>query len=142
MTSRVSSVPHAGSQARLLRQHGCRTPNIATRERRAGKAIHPARDSTAGAVRLREVISFIADRLYARDQPGQLQPTPWLVSTAAAAAVLPHSKRCNTARRAGKDTHPARDGTIDDRQRCSLPYRHDMLSLAIGKRSVACVTVR
>jgi len=49
VTRMGNGVPRAGSWARLVRQHGCRTPNCATRAWRAGTAIHQARDSTAGA---------------------------------------------------------------------------------------------
>jgi len=47
MASQFNRVPRAGHEARLAWQHGCRTPNAATRAWRAGKATNPARDGTA-----------------------------------------------------------------------------------------------
>ncbi len=57
-------------------------------------------------------ISFIPDRLYdrneyiqyPRDQPGQRRATHRIVCTAAAAAWLPHSKRCDTCVASGQGT--------------------------------------
>ncbi|MEJ5344899.1 MAG: hypothetical protein WHS83_08320 [Chloroflexus sp.] len=45
------------------------------------------------------------------------------MSTAGAAAWLPHSKLRDTRKRAGKATNSARNGTEDGRQPFSLPYR-------------------
>jgi len=46
VTSRVNDVTRARSCVRLARQHGCRTPNDATRGWGASKATNPARDGT------------------------------------------------------------------------------------------------